>query len=182
MDAIGSYGSGGSIDHAQRRQDMFSKIDTDGDGQFSLEEFEAAKPADAPADAPAASEIFSQMDADGDGSVSEEEFSKMPPPPPPPPSGGSGMMGGDMLSSLLQALEDASSNLSEDDDDSESSTAFSEESEETDSSSTEENILELLQQELQNFRNSAHAQANNAYADASSLSTMLSAQQTFIST
>jgi len=69
MDPISS---GGSIDFAKMRQEIFSKIDKDSSGQFDLEEFEAAKPDDGPESV--AANIFSKMDANGDGSVTEEEF------------------------------------------------------------------------------------------------------------
>ncbi|WP_206201928.1 EF-hand domain-containing protein [Terasakiella sp. SH-1] len=180
MDAIGSYGGAGSIDHAKMRQEMFNKIDTDGDGQFSLEEFEAAKPADAPEDAPSASEMFSQIDSDGDGFVSEEEFGKAPPPPPPP--GGGGMMGSDMMSSLLQALEEYSSTTeSEEEDDSETTTVSETDEESETSTTTEADILELIQSEMENFRNSAFSQAQNAYSNASGLGAMFAQQQTLAS-
>ncbi len=176
MDSIGSYGSGGFIDHAQRRQEMFAKIDSDGDGQFSLEEFEAAKPANAPADAPAAADIFSEIDADGDGFVSEDEFAAAPPPPPPPPGGGKGLLEEDTLSAILAALEEASTSVAEDDETTIESLTASEE-ENKFSEITEENILELIQQELENYRNSSYSQASSAYTDASGLSSILASQQ-----
>lgn len=175
MDSIGSYGSSGSVDFAKMRQEMFRKIDSDGDGQFSLEEFEAAKPANAPEAAPAANDIFAEMDADSDGSVTEEEFLNAAP-PAPPLSGGMGMMGSDMLSTLLEALE-ARLTSSSDDEDRDNTTASATDEETETSEVTEEDILKLVQQEMEKYRNLAFSQASSAYSDAGSLNSILASQQ-----
>lgn len=214
MDSIGSYSSSSAYSYAQRREEMFSKIDSDGDGQVSLEEFSAAKPADAPEDS--SSKIFAEMDANGDGSVSEDEFASSAPPPPP---GGAGMMNSEMLAALLESMDtDGDGNVSEDEFaaakpedapegssemlfaelDLDGSGTLSEEElasappppppphgsgmkgEETVSASEEssdQNILEILQQEMENYLNSAYSQANNAYAAANDLSSLFATQQ-----
>ncbi|MBB1250478.1 EF-hand domain-containing protein [Rhizobium sp. G21] len=50
----------------------FSKLDGDGDGKVSSDEFAAGKPSDVTAKQ--SSQLFSSLDADGDGSVSEAEM------------------------------------------------------------------------------------------------------------
>jgi Ca2+-binding EF-hand superfamily protein len=57
----------------QMRQQMFSKIDTDGDGKHSKEEI-SAMIANGPQGGPSVDEIFSRADTDGDGSISQIEF------------------------------------------------------------------------------------------------------------
>jgi len=176
MDSISSYGSSTALDYArQRREEMFAQIDSDSDGQFTLEEFEAAKPADAPAGGASSSDLFSQMDSDGDGSVTEEEFANAPPPPPPPPGG---MMGGGMMSALLEALEESSTTTTDEDDDT-TSVSTTDETDDSETASTEEDILELIQQELEEYRNSAYSDASSAYANAANLATLQ--QQTLAS-
>ncbi len=74
-------------------QDFLTKADTDGDGVLSLDEFKAAKPADAPEDI-SSEDIFNQLDSDGDGSITLSELETNRPqggpggPPPGPPPGG----------------------------------------------------------------------------------------------
>ena len=175
MDSISSYSSTAAIDQSRLR-DLFNKIDSDGDGQFSIEEFEAAKPDDAPDDVNA-SEIFSDMDTDGDGFVSQDEFAAAPPPPPPPPSSG-GMLDSDMMTALLEALEESTKEET-------TSTTSQTETEETSEESytvTEEDILEILQQDLHDFRRSTFNQANSAYTDATQLSSLMASQQSTLAT
>jgi hypothetical protein len=72
-------------------QEMFSKLDTDGDGKVSLEELKAmseSMPAHGNGEAPSAENILSGLDTDGDGTVSFAEFEAGRPPerpqgPPP---------------------------------------------------------------------------------------------------
>ena len=56
-------------------QDLFSQIDTDGNGQISKTEFESALGAGG-TNLAQADDVFSKLDANGDGSVSLDEISK----------------------------------------------------------------------------------------------------------
>lgn len=75
--------------------EMFSKMDTDGDGSLSAEEFIAARPLDVTAEM--AANLYSSIDTDSSGSLTESEYTSavndMPPPPPPPPSASAGSSG-----------------------------------------------------------------------------------------
>lgn len=66
--------------------EMFSKMDADGDGALSEEEFTAARPSDVTAEMSA--NLYSSFDTDSSGSLTESEYTTatndMPPPPPPP--------------------------------------------------------------------------------------------------
>jgi Ca2+-binding EF-hand superfamily protein len=65
--------------------DLFSKIDTDGDGSLSSDEFSSFVESIG-GSAEDASQLYSAIDGNGDGQVSEDELaSALPPPPPPPP-------------------------------------------------------------------------------------------------
>jgi len=116
-------GTSSSINLAELRKDMASRIDTDEDGRFSLEEFTSAASTE---QADTAESVFASGDADGDGYLSEEEFAAMePPPPPPPPQGGTAggsLMSNDTLSELLSLLDESSSSAETD----ETSTATAE--------------------------------------------------------
>lgn len=83
-------------------EDLFNKIDADGDGSVNAAELQtmadhmAEKMGD---QAPSVEELMTQMDTDGDGAMSFAEFEAGRPqgPPPggrqgPPPGGGQGMM------------------------------------------------------------------------------------------
>jgi Ca2+-binding EF-hand superfamily protein len=61
--------------------EIFSKMDTDGDGVINREEFTSFKPDRAvPENAPPPpEEVFNEIDTDGDGSVSQEEFTNFKP-------------------------------------------------------------------------------------------------------
>jgi Ca2+-binding EF-hand superfamily protein len=65
--------------------EMFSKMDTDGDGALSESEFTAARPSDVTEEM--AANLYSSFDSDSSGSLTESEFTtsmdNMPPPPPP---------------------------------------------------------------------------------------------------
>jgi Ca2+-binding EF-hand superfamily protein len=63
----------------QIRQQMFNKIDTDGDGKHSKEEISAML-ANGPQGGPGVDEIFSRADTDGDGYISQTEFEADSPP------------------------------------------------------------------------------------------------------
>lgn len=76
-------------------QEMFSRLDTDGDGKVTLAELQAGAPpapggkgGEAMAGAggsgpPTAEQMLADLDGDGDGAVSWEEFAARRPPEPP---------------------------------------------------------------------------------------------------
>jgi hypothetical protein len=75
-----------------KAEQVFKKIDTNGDGSLSLEEFKAGPRAQKNPEK--AEQIFKKMDADSSGGVSLEEFKNFRPPHPPRKGGGKGK-GGD---------------------------------------------------------------------------------------
>jgi len=83
----------------QMRQQMFSKVDANGDGKLDSDEL-AEMVANGPKNGPSVDEILSQSDTDGDGSVSESEFEATAP-PPPPMQGMGGMSSADFLEQLF---------------------------------------------------------------------------------
>ena len=64
-----------STDPSSALQDLFSQIDTNGDGQISKTEFESALGAGG-TNLAQADKVFNKLDANGDGSVSLDEMSK----------------------------------------------------------------------------------------------------------
>ena len=64
-----------STDPSSALQDLFSQIDTNGDGQISKSEFESALGAGGTNTAQA-DDVFNKLDANGDGSVSLDEMQK----------------------------------------------------------------------------------------------------------
>lgn len=54
---------------------LFAKLDTDGDGQISKDEFSAAA-SKAGADSSVADAVFNKIDGNGDGSVTQDELTK----------------------------------------------------------------------------------------------------------
>jgi Ca2+-binding EF-hand superfamily protein len=78
-----------------RQEEMFAKMDTDGNGTIDKAEFAAfaqqAPQTNSTTDGkPSAEEMFTQMDTDGDGSVSKAEFEAFKPPKPPEAQGAQG--------------------------------------------------------------------------------------------
>jgi hypothetical protein len=69
-------------------EEVFKKLDANGDGSVSLEEFKAGPRA--PKEADKAQEVFSKIDKDGSGGISLEEFKAHRPPHGP----GGGRPGG----------------------------------------------------------------------------------------
>ena len=66
---------GQSPDGAQGPSSLFSKLDTDGDGQISKSEFETTL-GNAGVDQSSADALFGKLDANGDGSISPSELSQ----------------------------------------------------------------------------------------------------------
>lgn len=66
--------------------DLFGKIDTNGDGSLSTDEFSSFVQS-VGGTSEEASALYNALDGNGDGSVSEDELATaLAPPPPPPPS------------------------------------------------------------------------------------------------
>lgn len=72
-----------------REDDLFGKVDTDGDGSLSETEMTAfsEKMAEMTGTSSDAAEMFATFDSDEDGLVSEDEFNAARPQGPPPPGG-----------------------------------------------------------------------------------------------
>ena len=74
--------------------EMYDKMDADGDGAVTQEEFVAARPDDVTEEM--AANLYNSFDTDTSGSLTESEFEtamNQALSPPPPPSGGGGGMG-----------------------------------------------------------------------------------------
>jgi Ca2+-binding EF-hand superfamily protein len=93
---------------AQMRQQMFSKIDTNGDGKHDKIEL-AQMVANGPQGGPTVDDILSRFDTDGDGAISEAEFEAAGPPEqqmqgagfPPMMGGMGGMSSADFLEQMF---------------------------------------------------------------------------------
>ncbi len=67
--------------------EMYSNMDTDGDGSVSQEEFVSVRPSDVTEEM--AANLYNSFDSDSSGAVTESEYeTAMSAPPPPPPTGG----------------------------------------------------------------------------------------------
>lgn len=154
-----------AIDYARMQKEMFAKADSDGDGELSLTEFEAAKPADAPVNGPSSSELFTNLNSDQDGSLTEEEMQagakKMGPPPGgmPPAQGLSEDSVKTLLELLAEELEESLTQIASDEDEASEeavSAAQAEDESETAaevSDEEEEKALALIQQLIDDYRN-----------------------------
>lgn len=100
--------------------ELFSQLDTDGDGSISQAEFLAGRPDDVSEEQ--ATQMWSRLDSSGVGSLSQEEFlsameKQGPPPGPPPGAGGQGTAQVSGSSTLAQSLtgttSDSGNSLSE---------------------------------------------------------------------
>ncbi len=110
MDSV-SLISAGQMQYA--RQDMFSRIDTDGNGSVSKEEFVLNRP-DGVSESQA-SEKFAELDSEGTGSLSAEQMAKGA----PPPNGRPAVVGSsveaiaeDMLASIIEMIEELENSTS----------------------------------------------------------------------
>jgi hypothetical protein len=87
-----------AVDPATRGQQIFQKLDADGDGTITQPELESALGAKG-VDTSQADAIFQKLDANDDGSVSQGEFAAAAPhghghhPPPPSGADGAGALG-----------------------------------------------------------------------------------------
>jgi len=88
---------------AQMRQQMFNKIDTNGDGKHSKEEI-SAMAANGPKGGPSVDEIFSRADTDGDGYISQTEFEADSPPDQQMQGSGFGGMASVSSADFLQQM------------------------------------------------------------------------------
>jgi len=73
ISSISGFSSLNQSNMIQMRQQMFSRIDTNGDGKHDKDEL-AAMAANGPQGAPGVDEILEKFDTDGDGAVSKAEF------------------------------------------------------------------------------------------------------------
>jgi Ca2+-binding EF-hand superfamily protein len=97
---------------AQMRQQMFSKIDTNGDGKHDKDEL-AQMVANGPQGGPSVDDILSKFDTDGDGTISESEFEAASPPEqqmqaagfPPMMGGMGGMSSADFLEQMFSNVD-----------------------------------------------------------------------------
>ena len=125
----GISGSGGyppTIDAAtmqQRKEEMFARVDTNGDGGIDKAELQVMldKMAERDGQTRDVDELFTQFDVNGDGSLDQTEMDamhelfmeemkasgSMPPPPPEGAMEGTSGTGSDLFQSLLDALADA---------------------------------------------------------------------------
>lgn len=115
MNNMMRYGGINSQSMAQRKEDMFNKIDSNGDGGIDQTEFSelAKKLAEQSNSTVASQDVFTSYDTDGDSLLSMDELDNFmkenaPPPPPPPPqfSGAeSGQSMEEMQESLFSAID-----------------------------------------------------------------------------
>lgn len=99
-----------SISGASQAQSLFAKIDADGDGKVTKDEFVASRPKDISEDQ--AAELYAKIDSEGTGALTEDQLKAgldaNRPPPPPELSGGSASLSSDTLSALLEVLQQQS--------------------------------------------------------------------------
>jgi len=112
--SVDSGGSSGTNPASQLASDLFSSIDTDGDGVISKSELETAV-TNAGGSTDEADAFYAKLDPDNTGSVSESAFAQaLQPPPPPPPSSDSDTSGDSSDSSSSAASSSGSSSNSTD--------------------------------------------------------------------
>jgi hypothetical protein len=96
----------------QHKQEMFTQIDTNGDGSIDKAEFSefGKMMAEKTGQPDKSEEMFAKMDTDGDGLISQAESDAFEPPPPPeggkpPAMSGTQETSSDYLTSLLESLK-----------------------------------------------------------------------------
>ncbi len=98
----------------QMRQQMFSRIDTNGDGKHDADEL-SAMVANGSQGGPGVEDILAEFDTDGDGSISESEFNAAQPGPPGAMSGANAMSTEDLIAQMFtQADENEDGVINED--------------------------------------------------------------------
>lgn len=101
----GTGGQSGSGNDPSK--DVFSLIDSDGDGKLSQSEFVSARPDSM--DESTATALFKKIDSEGTGSISQDQFAQMMreagPPPGPPPGGMAGGKNDSKLDQLFSSLD-----------------------------------------------------------------------------
>jgi len=112
-DATGGSSNSASADPASMlAQNLFSEIDSNGDGSISKTELEQAVTA-AGGTTQSADALYAQLDPDNTGSVSEQQFAdglgQLLPPPPEPP-GLTAAAGGDATQNTFGSATDGSDN------------------------------------------------------------------------
>jgi Ca2+-binding EF-hand superfamily protein len=114
--ATGQGDSAASDKKGYSLSDLFSKIDTDGDGSVSAEEFIANRPEGVSEEQ--AKEMWGQLDTENSGGLTESQFTsameKLGPPPGPPPIGGKSPQGDDVSSTTeVSASSNATGGVSD---------------------------------------------------------------------
>lgn len=121
LEAIEQYASSAqdsssSNEGDQHWSELFGKIDTDGDGSVSKEEFVSNRPEDVSEEQ--ANNLWSRLDGEGAGSLTESRFvtamSQQGPPPGPPPGGAEqNDTGESFASAITSSTEEESSSQAE---------------------------------------------------------------------
>lgn len=109
-----------SVSGSQATQSLFSKLDTNGDGKVSQDEFVAGRPKEVSESDSAA--LYAKIDEDGTGALSEDQLKAgldANRPPPPEFTGGAPSLSSDLVSALIDVLQQSS------EDDSSTSTSAS---------------------------------------------------------
>lgn len=142
ISAVGGFSS--AVNMQAMRERLFSKLDQDGSGAISKDEFKAG-----PADAPKGikppgnvEEIFTKIDTDGNGELSKDELDSFKPPQPP-------QFSSSTMQSLLSLQE-------QDEDESTLAVSSTDDTSESDNESTSiERMRQYLEQILSKYASAA---------------------------